>query len=65
MSGPAHDDHETVSRYDLVLGVIPGAYAVGVLAQAVLSVSLFVALAVASAIAITVLVDGLVVHPPV
>jgi uncharacterized membrane protein YoaK (UPF0700 family) len=65
MSGSTHGDHETVSRYDLVLGVIPGAYAAGLLAQAVLSVSLLGALVVASLVAMTALVDGLLVHPPV
>lgn len=54
----------TVSRYDLVLGLIPGAYAAGLLAQALLSISLFVALVVASLVAMTALVDVLLVHPP-
>ena len=54
----------TVSRYDLALGLIPGAYAAGLLAQALLSISLFVALIVASLVAMTALVDVLLVHPP-
>lgn len=67
MSGSisSSSDDGTVSRYDLVLGLIPGAYAAGLLVQAVLSVSLFAALVVASLVAMTALIDVLLVHPPV
>lgn len=65
MTGPSTSDDSTVSRYDLVLGLIPGAYAAGLLAQALLSVSLLAALVVASLVAMTALVDVLLVHPPV
>lgn len=64
MSGSSTGD-ATVSRYDLVLGLIPGAYAAGLLAQALLSISLIAALLVASLVAMTALVDALLVHPPV
>lgn len=64
MSGPATRDDSAVSRYDLALGLIPGAYAAGLLAQTLLPVSLLVALVVASLVAMTALVDVLLVHPP-
>lgn len=64
MSGSSTSD-ATVSRYDLALGLIPGAYAAGFLAQALLSISLLAALLVASLVAMTALVDVLLVHPPV
>lgn len=57
-------DDRRVSRYDLILGMIPGVYAVGLAAQALLSVSLPVMLVLASAIAATGLLDVVVVHPP-
>lgn len=60
MSGPA----ESVSRYDLILGMIPGVYAVGLLAQATLPISLLAALVLASLVAATGLLDGLVLNPP-
>lgn len=53
-----------MSRYDLVLGLIPGAYVVGLLATAALSVSLPIAMIVASVIAAIGLADALVFHPP-
>lgn len=59
-----HTDGDRVSRYDLILGMIPGVYAIGLAAQAVLSVSLPVVLVLASAVAATGLIDALVVHPP-
>lgn len=58
------DDEHYVSRYDLILGLIPGVYAAGLAAQTVLSVSLPVVLVLASVIAATGLFDALVVHPP-
>ncbi|MDL5363632.1 hypothetical protein [Halalkalicoccus sp. NIPERK01] len=59
-----HADGERVSRHDLLLGLIPSVYAVGLAAQAVLSVSLPVVLVLSSLIAATGLVDALLVHPP-
>lgn len=59
-----HADGECVSRHDLILGMIPSVYAVGLAAQAVLSVSLPVVLVLSSLIAATGLVDALLVHPP-
>lgn len=59
-----HADEDRVSRYDLILGMIPGVYAIGLAAQAVLSVSLPVVLVLASVVAATGLIDALVVHPP-
>lgn len=62
------DEHTAeghVSRYDLILGMIPGVYVMGLAAQAVLSVSLPVVLVLASVVAVTGLIDALVVHPPV
>lgn len=59
-----HTEEDRVSRYDLILGMIPGVYAVGLAAQAVLSVSLPVVLVLASVVAATGLIDALVVHPP-
>lgn len=53
-----------VSRYDLILGMIPGVYVAGLAAQAVLSVSLPLVLLAASLVAATGLLDALVVHPP-
>ncbi|MCH7659285.1 MAG: hypothetical protein IH933_01445 [Euryarchaeota archaeon] len=53
-----------VSRADLLLGIIPSVYIAGFAAQATLSVSLPLMLALASAVAATGLVDALVVHPP-
>lgn len=65
MSGLTTSDDAAVSRYDLALGLIPGAYAVGFLAQALLSISLLAALVMASLVATAALVDVLLVHPPV
>lgn len=62
------DEHTAgghVSRYDLILGMIPGVYVMGLAAQAMLSVSLPVVLVLASVVAVTGLIDALVVHPPV
>lgn len=53
-----------VSRYDLILGMIPSVYVAGLAAQAVLSVSLPLVLLLASLVAATGLIDALVVHPP-
>jgi hypothetical protein len=53
-----------VSRADMLLGIIPIVYIAGFAAQATLSVSLPLMLALASAVAATGLVDALVVHPP-
>ena len=58
------EDDRHVSRYDLILGMIPGVYVVGFAAQAMLSVSLPVMLILASLVAVTGLLDALVVHPP-
>ncbi|WP_122089115.1 hypothetical protein [Halalkalicoccus subterraneus] len=55
---------ERVSRHDLLLGLIPSAYAVGLAAQAVLSVSLPAVLVLASLVAATGVLDAVVVHPP-
>lgn len=59
-----HTAEGHVSRYDLLLGMIPGVYAVGLAAQAVLSLSLPVTLVLASIVAATGVVDALLVHPP-
>lgn len=64
MSHEHTNDDGGVSRYDLILGMIPGVYAVGLAAQAVLSVSLPFVLLLASLVAATGLLDALVVHPP-
>lgn len=53
-----------MSRYDLILGLIPGVYVIGLLATAALSVSLPVAMIVASLIAAMGLIDALVLNPP-
>jgi hypothetical protein len=61
------DDTESgrhVSRADLLLGMIPSVYVLGLAAQAVLSVSLPFMLVLASLVAATGLVDALVIHPP-
>lgn len=58
------EDENGVSRYDLILGMIPGVYAAGLAAQALLSISLPLVLVLASMIAATGLLDALVVHPP-
>ncbi|MEM4781854.1 MAG: hypothetical protein QXG03_09885 [Halalkalicoccus sp.] len=57
-------DGDGFSRYDLHLGLIPGAYAVGLAAQAMFPVSLTLTLVLASVVAATGLFDALVVHPP-
>lgn len=59
MSGP-----DELSRYDLILVLIPGVYAVGLLAQATLPISLIAALVIATLVAATGLLDGLVLNPP-
>ncbi|KYH25781.1 hypothetical protein HAPAU_24590 [Halalkalicoccus paucihalophilus] len=53
-----------VSRYDLLLGLIPGVYALGIAAQTLVSISLPVVLVLASVVAATGVFDALVVHPP-
>lgn len=53
-----------VSRADLLLGMIPSVYVLGLAAQATLSVSLPLMLVLASLVAATGLVDALLVHPP-
>ncbi|ADJ15669.1 hypothetical protein [Halalkalicoccus jeotgali] len=60
----AAESPEGVSRYDLLLGLIPGVYALGLAAQALVSVSLPVVLVLSSLLAATGLFDALVVHPP-
>ncbi|MFC6906197.1 hypothetical protein [Halalkalicoccus tibetensis] len=64
MSHEHTSDDDGISRYDLILGMIPGVYVLGFAAQAVLSVSLPLVLLVASLVAATGLLDALVVHPP-
>lgn len=59
---PADDGH--VSRYDLLLGMIPGVYLLGFVAQAALSISLPAMLVLASLVAATGVFDALVLHPP-
>ncbi len=63
MPGPSIRDGD-VSRYDLVLGPIPGTYAAGLLVQALLALALLAALVIASLVAVTAILDVLVVHPP-
>ncbi|WP_276249993.1 hypothetical protein [Haloarcula rara] len=53
-----------VSRYDLVLAVIPLAFLLAAAASGVLGVSLSTALAVGSLLGIAVLADALFLHPP-
>ncbi|MCL7418953.1 MAG: hypothetical protein M8354_14115 [Halalkalicoccus sp.] len=62
VDGHTAEDH--VSRYDLLLGLIPGVYALGIAAQALVSISLPVVLVLASVVAATGVFDALVVHPP-
>lgn len=56
---------EGVSRYDLLLGLIPGVYVLGLAAQALIPISLPAVLVLSSLLAATGLFDALVVHPPV
>ncbi len=58
-----HDERH-VSRSDLILGLIPGAYAAGFAAQTLVSVSLPVVVVLASMVAATGILDALVVNPP-
>ena len=53
-----------VSRYDLVLTVIPAAFLLAAVASGVLGVSLPTALAVGSLLGLAVLADALFLHPP-
>jgi NhaP-type Na+/H+ or K+/H+ antiporter len=54
-----------LTRYDLVLTVIPAALAVALLAHAVLSVPLVAALAAAALVSGAAVADALFVNPPV
>ena len=53
-----------LSRFDVVLGVIPSAYAVGTVAGMVTALSLWVTLLVASTVTLVGLADALVINPP-
>ena len=54
-----------VSRYDLLLGVIPAAFVVSVLVGHFMSVPIQVSVAVGSLVGAGVVVDGLFLNPPV
>lgn len=54
----------TLTRYDLVLAVIPSAFIVAVLLGHVFSLSVEASAAVASVVGALALLDGLFVHPP-
>ena len=51
--------------YDLVLAVVPVAFAVALVVAHVMGVAVPLALTVAAAIGIAVMVDAMFVHPPV
>lgn len=53
-----------LSRYDLVLAVVPAAFAFALAASTTLSVPPRVALTAASAVGALVVADALFVHPP-
>lgn len=53
-----------LSRYDLVLAVIPLAFVLGVFASGLLSVSMQVGMAMASALGGVAVLDALFVNPP-
>ena len=54
----------TLTRYDLVLLVIPAAFALAFVLAHVLSMSLSVSMAAASAVGVAAVADGLFVNPP-
>ena len=69
---PRRDPFETLvdvlaeaSRYDLLLGVVPVAFAVALVVASVLSVSLVEAMFVAATIGVLVIVDACYFNPPI
>lgn len=55
----------SLSRYDVLLAVVPLGFVLALLAQAVFDLSLQQAVAVGAGFGVAVLVDALFVHPPV
>ena len=53
-----------LSRYDLLLAVVPAAFLLGLLAAGLADVPLGVAMGTAAAVAALALVDGLFLNPP-
>jgi hypothetical protein len=53
-----------VTRYDLVLAIIPSAFIVALLAGHVLSLSMEASVVFASVVGVLALVDGLFLNPP-
>lgn len=69
---PERDPFETLvdvlaeaSRYDLLLGIVPLAFAVALVVAQVLSVSVVQAMFVAAAIGVLVIVDACYRNPPI
>jgi len=61
---PRQRDRSTPSRYDLVLAVIPAAFAIALLVNAVFSVPLRATLPASSIVSALALADGLYFNPP-
>ena len=57
-------DRPRLSRYDLVLAVVPAAFLLGLLAVTVADVPLRVGMGSAAAVGALALVDGLFLNPP-
>ncbi|QCS44128.1 hypothetical protein [Natrinema versiforme] len=53
------------SRYDLLLGIVPLAFAVALVAATVLGVSEVQALSVAAGVGVAAVIDACYLHPPV
>jgi hypothetical protein len=61
---PRNRERTTLSRYDLVLAVIPAAFLLGLLAAASLSIPLETTLPASSLIGVLALADTLYLNPP-
>jgi hypothetical protein len=66
MSGSesVYTNASSVSRYDLVLAVIPCAYLSSILVERLLAVDLHVGLTVASLVGTLALLDAVLINPP-
>ncbi|MEM4780572.1 MAG: hypothetical protein QXG03_03275 [Halalkalicoccus sp.] len=54
-----------VSRYDLLLGIVPAAFVLAVLASATLAISVHAALVFASLVGALAIADAIALNPPV
>ncbi|WP_076608713.1 hypothetical protein [Natronorubrum thiooxidans] len=72
MSRPKRDPFDTLvdvlaatTRYDLLLAIVPVAFAVALVAASVLSISIVQAMAIAAPIGVFAIVDACYLNPPV